>query len=83
MFASPIGVVEDPATGSATGALGAYLVKHGVVDVGPTTEIICEQGYEVDRPSRLIVHVHSEDDEVQSVNVGGQAVMVIEGVVRF
>jgi len=83
MFASPVGVVEDPATGSASGALGAYLVRHGVVDVGPTTEIVCEQGYEVDRPSRLIVHVHSDDDEIQSVNVGGQAVMVIEGVVRF
>src|SRR5205807_74364 len=53
MFASPVGVLEDPATGSASGALGAYLVKHGVVDVGPTTEIICEQGYEIDRPSRL------------------------------
>jgi len=83
MFATPIGVVEDPATGSASGALGAYLVKHGVVDVGPTTEIICEQGYEVDRPSRLIVHVHSDDDAIESVAVGGQAVMVIEGVIRL
>ena len=83
MFASPVGVVEDPATGSATGALGAYLVKNGVVDVGPTTEIICEQGYEVDRPSRLIVQVHSDDDEIQSIQVGGQAVVVIEGVLSF
>jgi trans-2,3-dihydro-3-hydroxyanthranilate isomerase len=80
MFASQIGVVEDPASGSATGALGAYLVKNGLVDVGPTTEIISEQGYEVDRPSRLVVHVHSDDDEIQSVQVGGQAVVVIEGV---
>jgi len=83
MFASPVGVVEDPATGSATGALGAYLVKHGVVDVGPTTEIICEQGYEIDRPSRLMVHVHSDEDEIQSVHVGGQAVVVIEGVISL
>ena len=78
-----LGVVEDPATGSATGALGAYLVKHGVVDVGPTTEIICEQGYEIDRPSRLMVHVHSDEDEIQSVHVGGQAVVVIEGVISL
>lgn len=83
MFASPIGVVEDPATGSASGALGAYLVKNGVVEVGPTTEIVCEQGYEVDRPSRLIVHVYSDDDEIKSVQVGGQAVMVIEGVLTL
>jgi trans-2,3-dihydro-3-hydroxyanthranilate isomerase len=83
MFASPIGVVEDPATGSASGALGAYLVKNGVVDVGPTTEIICEQGFEIDRPSRLVVHVQSDDDEIKSVHVGGQAVMVIEGELSF
>ncbi len=83
MFASPIGVVEDPATGSASGALGAYLVKNGVVDVGPTTEIICEQGYEVDRPSRLVVHVYSDEDEIKSVHVGGQAVLVIEGVLTL
>lgn len=83
MFASPVGVVEDPATGSASGALGAYLVKNGVVDVGPTTEILCEQGYEADRPSRLVVHVQSDDDEIQSVHVGGQAVMVIEGSLTF
>jgi len=79
MFASPVGVVEDPATGSASGALGAYLVKNGVVEVGPMTEIICEQGYEVDRPSRLIVQVLSDDDEISCVQVGGQAVVVIEG----
>ncbi len=43
------------------------------------TEIICEQGYEVDRPSRLIVQVLSDDDEISCVQVGGQAVVVIEG----
>ena len=33
MFAPDAGVVEDPATGSASGPLGAYLVRHGVVAV--------------------------------------------------
>ncbi|HZS11099.1 MAG TPA: PhzF family phenazine biosynthesis protein [Nitrospirales bacterium] len=83
MFASPIGVTEDPATGSASGALGAYLVQHGVVEVAPTTEIIAEQGYEVDRPSRLLIQVESDDDVIQSVKVGGQAVLVIEGTLTF
>jgi trans-2,3-dihydro-3-hydroxyanthranilate isomerase len=83
MFAPPIGVVEDPATGSASGALGAYLVHHGVVDVAPITEIIAEQGYEVDRPSRLLIQVESDDDVIQSVKVGGQAVLVIEGSLTF
>ncbi|MFQ5991069.1 MAG: PhzF family phenazine biosynthesis protein [Nitrospiraceae bacterium] len=83
MFASPIGIVEDPATGSASGALGAYLVKNGVVEVGPTTEIIAEQGYEVDRPSRIEIQVDSDDDAIQDVKVGGQVVMLLEGTLTF
>ncbi len=79
MFADPIGVPEDPATGSASGALGAYLVKNGVVEVGPTTEVVIEQGYEIDRPSRILVQVFSDDDIIQEVKVGGQVVMVAEG----
>ena len=79
MFAPPIGVGEDPATGSASGALGAYLVNNGVVEVAPTTEIIAEQGYEIDRPSRILIQVFSDDDIIQSVKVGGQVVMVAEG----
>ena len=83
MFARPIGIDEDPATGSASGALGAYLVKNGVVDVRPMTEIIAEQGYEIDRPSRILIHVYSDDDMIQSVKVGGQVVMVAEGKMVF
>ncbi|NJN36770.1 MAG: PhzF family phenazine biosynthesis protein [Nitrospiraceae bacterium] len=83
MFAPKIGILEDPATGSAGGALGAYLVHNGVVEVGPTTEILIEQGYEIDRPSRILVQVKSEDDVIQAVTVGGQCVMVVEGVLRF
>ena len=83
MFAAPIGISEDPATGSASGALGAYLVNNGVVDVGPTTEVLIEQGYEIDRPSRITVQVFSDDDVIQKVTVGGQAVMVAEGKLLF
>lgn len=83
MFAPKIGILEDPATGSAGGALGAYLVHNGVVEVGPTTEILIEQGYEIDRPSRILVQVKSEDDVIQGVTVGGQCVLVVEGVLTF
>ncbi|MDH4084872.1 MAG: PhzF family phenazine biosynthesis protein [Nitrospira sp.] len=83
MFAPKIGILEDPATGSAGGALGAYLVHNGVVEVGPTTEILIEQGYEIDRPSRILVQVKSEDDVIQGVTVGGQCVMVVEGELKF
>lgn len=83
MFAPKIGILEDPATGSAGGALGAYLVQNGVVEVGPTTDILIEQGYEIDRPSRILVQVESDDDVIQEVKVGGHCVMVVEGVLRF
>jgi len=83
MFAPSIGITEDPATGSAAGALGSYLVHHGVVDVGPMTEITIEQGYEIERPSRILVQVESDDDAIQTVKVGGQCVMVVEGTLSF
>ena len=83
MFAPAIGILEDPATGSASGAIGAYLVHNGLVEVGPMTELIVEQGYEIERPSRILVQVESEDDAIQSVKVGGQVVMVVEGTLTF
>jgi trans-2,3-dihydro-3-hydroxyanthranilate isomerase len=83
MFAPKIGILEDPATGSAGGALGAYLVQNGVVEVGPTTDVLIEQGYEIDRPSRILVQVKSDDEVIQGVTVGGQCVMVVEGTLKF
>lgn len=83
MFAPAIGILEDPATGSASGAMGAYLVHNGLVEVGLLTEIIVEQGYEIGRPSRILVQVESDDDAIQTVKVGGQVVMVVEGTLSF
>jgi trans-2,3-dihydro-3-hydroxyanthranilate isomerase len=83
MFAPSIGILEDPATGSASGALGAYLVQNGVVDVAPTTDIVVEQGYEIERPSQILVRVESDDDIIKTVKVGGQCVMVVEGTLTF
>ena len=83
MFAPSIGILEDPATGSASGALGAYLVQNGVVDVAPTNEIVIEQGYEIERPSQILVRIESDDDVIQTVKVGGQCVMVVEGTLNF
>jgi len=83
MFAPAIGIPEDPATGSASGALGAYLVQNSIVNVGPMTEIVIEQGYEIDRPSRILVQVESNGEAIQSVKVGGQCVMVVEGLLSF
>ena len=81
MFAPGLGVVEDPATGSAAGALGAWLVRHRRAvpnDSGPV-RLIIEQGYEMGRPSTIHVEVEHDDGAPSEVRVGGQAVFVAEG----
>ena len=81
MFAPGLGVVEDPATGSAAGALGAWLVRHRRVvsnDSGPV-RLVIEQGYEMGRPSTIHVEVDHDDGAPSEVRVGGQAVFVAEG----
>lgn len=84
LFAPLLGVPEDPATGSANGALGAYLVHHRVVPVTePTTYIVSEQGAEISRPSTLFIEVDANAGEPIAVRVGGQVVLVAEGVVWF
>jgi trans-2,3-dihydro-3-hydroxyanthranilate isomerase len=84
MFAPSLGVPEDPATGSANGALGAYLVRHRALPVTePTTYITSEQGLELGRPSTLYVEVDSRGAEIASVRVGGEVVAMAEGEVRF
>jgi trans-2,3-dihydro-3-hydroxyanthranilate isomerase len=84
LFAPLLGVPEDPATGSANGALGAYLVHHRAVEVTePTTHILSEQGTEINRPSTLHIEVDSTGDEIAAVRVGGQVVLVAERVVRI
>ena len=84
MFAPAYGITEDPATGSGNGALGAYLVRHRVVDVTePTTHIVSEQGLEIGRPSTLTIEVDGAGRNITAVRVGGQAVMMAEATIRF
>ncbi|MGQ9588249.1 MAG: PhzF family phenazine biosynthesis protein [Thermoplasmata archaeon] len=75
-------IVEDPATGSASGCLGAYLVKHRLVAVKRTTRIANEQGYEIGRPSKIAIEVRTDDDgDIEAVRVGGPVVHMMDGVV--
>jgi len=85
MFAPGLGVPEDPATGSAAGALGAYLVRHGAAGTrAGAARIEIEQGLEIGRASRIAVTVTvSGDGSIVEVRVGGEAVTVIEGEVTL
>lgn len=79
MFAPEFGIVEDPATGSASGPLGCYLVRHRLVPGEAASRIICLQGVAMGRPSRIHVSIASRSDEIVEVKVGGQAVLVGRG----
>lgn len=86
MFAPGFSVPEDPATGSAAGALGAYLVHHGLCrpDATGVARLVVEQGIEIGRPSRIEVAVTVDRaGTITEVRVAGQAVTVIEGEVRL
>jgi len=85
MFAPGIGVPEDPATGSASGALGSYLVRNGIVKpVDGVAKVVVEQGLEIGRPSRIEVEVSvDETEEITEVRVGGKAITIIKGEVSL
>ena len=82
MFAPDDNIPEDPATGSAAGALGAYLVYHNALPdkaVNGTSRFVIEQGDFINRPSRLNIEVRSNGSEIQEVRVGGPSVVVARG----
>jgi trans-2,3-dihydro-3-hydroxyanthranilate isomerase len=79
MFAPGLGVYEDPATGAASGPLGCYLVKHGVVPPDRAGAILSLQGVKMGRPSRVHIAIGVEGGEITRVQVGGEAVLLGEG----
>jgi trans-2,3-dihydro-3-hydroxyanthranilate isomerase len=79
MFAPGAGIVEDPATGSACGPLGCYLVRHKVVTAERAGAMLVVQGVKMGRPSHIHVAIGLEGDVISIVRVGGQSVFVGEG----
>ena len=79
MFAPELGIVEDPATGIASGPLGCYLVQHGLVEGEQARHIISMQGVAMGRPSKIHISIQGARDAITQVKVGGQAVLVARG----
>ncbi len=82
MFAPGDNIPEDPATGSASGALGAYLVHYGASGVEPVDgkfSFVLEQGDFINRRSRINLEVKGVTGAVEQVRVGGPSVLVIRG----
>jgi trans-2,3-dihydro-3-hydroxyanthranilate isomerase len=82
MFAPGLGVFEDPATGAASGPLGCYLVKHGVVAPEQAGKILSLQGVKMGRPSWIHIAIGVDGSEINTVQIGGEAVLMGEGYVE-
>ena len=83
MFAPAAGVDEDPVTGTASGACGAYLhdVGAGAFDE-PPEEMVFEQGHFVDRGGLVEIRVGHDKEGRRAVRVGGQAVTSLTGEIE-
>jgi trans-2,3-dihydro-3-hydroxyanthranilate isomerase len=75
------GIVEDPATGSAAGACGAYLAANRRLPA--KDQFVIEQGAEMHHPSRIEVAVTVKGGRPTSVRVGGQVVPVMRGTLAL
>jgi len=74
-------IAEDPATGSASGPLGAYAVKYGLVKRAPTVSIVSEQGTKMGRQSFIHIELDfGESADIPSrIEVGGSVMPVLKG----
>jgi len=82
MFAPEHGIVEDPATGSATGPLAAYMMRYGFASNKDGTGFISEQGTKMGRRSLLHVRIHGDEGKA-GIEVGGGVVPVAQGKLRL
>jgi trans-2,3-dihydro-3-hydroxyanthranilate isomerase len=72
----PPDVFEDPATGSATGGMAAYLWRYNLIDQ-PT--FIAEQGHWMKRPSQISVEILGPRTVIEAVKIGGGAATILRG----
>jgi PhzF family phenazine biosynthesis protein len=75
-FNPTVGIVEDPATGTAAGPLAAVLVRDGLVH--DEARIVIEQGRRLGRPSRIVLSVDGP-----LVTITGTGIAAAEGVLHL
>jgi trans-2,3-dihydro-3-hydroxyanthranilate isomerase len=79
MFAGDTVGVEDAATGSASGPLGAYVAENNLFIPPRPFEITSLQGNKMGRPSHIRIRLHLRDGHVSDIHVGGGVVPVLYG----
>jgi trans-2,3-dihydro-3-hydroxyanthranilate isomerase len=77
MFAPEFGVPEDPATGSSTGPLAAFMLRHKLVSAEAGARFISEQGTRMGRRSFLHVHIRGQQ-AADGIDVGGYVTPLVE-----
>jgi trans-2,3-dihydro-3-hydroxyanthranilate isomerase len=82
MFAPDHGVAEDPATGSSTGPLAVFMMRHGLVSGAAGTRFISEQGRKMGRRSILHVHIFGERG-AGGIDVGGHVTAIAKATMSF
>jgi trans-2,3-dihydro-3-hydroxyanthranilate isomerase len=82
MFAPLLGITEDPATGSAAAAFAGYLAAKDPLQNG-TLKWNVEQGFEMGRPSHLFIEADKKNGTTTAVRVGGNAVLMTEGLLEI
>ncbi len=82
MFGHDIGVAEDPASGSLTGPLAAYMMQNQLVASKDGTRFVSEQGTKMGRRSILHVAIRGAHG-TDAIEIGGQVVPLIEGRMTF
>lgn len=82
MFAPEYGIVEDPATGSATGPLAAFMMDNGLVRTASGTRFVSEQGTKMGRRSLLHVLVHGEGGS-DGIEVGGRVAPLARATMKL
>jgi trans-2,3-dihydro-3-hydroxyanthranilate isomerase len=81
MYAPGMGIVEDPATGSAAAAFAGVLARFASLDDADHTLTI-EQGYAMGRPSLIGLTVTLRDGKLTAASIGGDAIIVTQGTIE-
>ncbi len=70
-FAPLLGINEESATGTASGALAGYLFKHTIMEMKKEISLHFYQGFSLDKKSQIDVHITTENRQIKQIKVGG------------
>ena len=82
MFAPEYGIPEDPATGSSTGPLAVFMMRHNLVSNAAGTRFVSEQGTRMGRRGLLHVDIQGKNG-TDGIYIGGQVTPIIEAVMTL